>query len=113
MRGDNDNVHLTVNYKDGTQQVFPNVNNKARWVDNYSETVPLILNRRVAKTDIKSFVITTTFGGGTDSDNWDLNMFEVTNGGNISLVCANCDSGATMPLVRFTGNNKPFNIPVH
>lgn len=106
LRGGNDNVHLTVNYKDGSSQTFNNVNGRARWVDNNEETVPLILNRAIRKADIASFKISTTFGGGIGGDNWNLNKFYVTNGGNFTIVCANCEKNDPMPMVRFTGDKK-------
>jgi len=112
LRGGNDNVHLAVNYRDGSSQTFNNVNGLARWVDNYEETVPLTLNRAVRTTDIINFTLTTTFGGGIGGDNWNLDKFYVTNGGNIRIVCANCEPSARMPLFRFTGDQKTFTIPV-
>jgi hypothetical protein len=112
LRGGNDNVNVTVNYRDGTTQTFNNVNAGARWVDKYEETVHLVLNKPVSKTDIISFTLTTTFGGGFDGDNWNLDWFHVGNGGNIEIVCANCQRDAPLPLVRFTGDRKTFTIPV-
>ncbi len=113
LRGGNDNVHLTINYKDGSSQTFNNVNGKARWVDNNDETVPLTLNRAVRKTDIQSFKITTTFGGGIGGDNWNLNKFYVTNGGDFTIVCANCKEGDRMPMVRFTGDKKEHTVLIN
>lgn len=113
LRGGNDNVHVTVNYRDGSSQTFNNVNGGARWVDNYDEAVHLVLNRPVRKSDIISFTLTTTFGGGFNGDNWNLDWFHAGNGGNIEIVCANCHKEATFPLVRFTGDRKTFTIPVH
>lgn len=110
LRGGNDNVQLTVNYKDGSKQHFNNINGGARWVDNYEETVPLVLNREVSKTDITSFTITTTFGGGFDGDNWNLDKFYVTNGGDVTIVCANCERDAPKPMVRFTGSTKTYTV---
>lgn len=112
LRGGNDNVSLTVNYADGTSQLFSNVNGGARWVDNYTETVPLVLNKPVRKSDIRNFMLTVSFGGGIGGDNWNLDNFWVTNGGDITLVCANCEPGASFPLVRFTGDRRRFTIPV-
>lgn len=112
LRGGNDNLNVTVNYRDGGFQTFTNVNRGARWVDNYEETVHLVLNRPVRKEDIVSFTLTTTFGGGIGGDNWNLDWFHVGNGGNIEIVCANCQRDARFPLVRFTGDRKTFTIPV-
>ena len=113
LRGGNDNVSLTINYKDGTNQTFNNVNLGARWIDNYEETVPLILNRTISKSDIASFTISTNFGGGIGGDNWNLDKFFVSNGGNIIIVCANCEESDRMPMVRFTGSIHEKNVIVH
>ncbi len=112
LRGGNDNVYLTVNYRDGSKQTFNNVNGSSRWVDNYDETVPLVLNRPVRKSDIISFTIETTFGGGIGGDNWNLDYFIVTNGGNITFVCDNCDDSKPKPICRFTGDRKTYTIDV-
>jgi len=112
LRGGNDVVNLTVNFRDGSSQTFQNLNASARWVDNNDETVPLVLRRPVSKADIASFTITTTFSGGIGGDNWNLDNFYVTNGGNLTLVCANCDRNARKPLFRFTGDQKSFTVPV-
>lgn len=112
LRGGNDNVNVTVSYTDGTSQTFLNVNRQARWVDNYEETVPLVLNRPVRKADITSFVLTTTFGGGIGGDNWNLDSFRVSNGGNIELICAGCRAEDPKPLQRFTGDNQYLRMPM-
>ncbi|MFN9710024.1 MAG: RICIN domain-containing protein [Bacteroidota bacterium] len=75
LRGGDDNVSITVNYSDGTSQLFNNVNNSARWADNTLQTVHLELNRAVRKQDIKNFMITVSFGSGLGSDDWNLDHF--------------------------------------
>jgi hypothetical protein len=113
LRGGNDNVHLTINYTDGTSQTFPNVNGLARWVDNNEETVPLTLNRAISKSMIKNITLTTSFGGGPGGDNWNLDWFKLTNGGNLTLVESNTRNSDPKPLFRFTGDQKVLVIPVH
>lgn len=112
LRGGNDNVNVTVNYRDGSRQVFNNVNGGARWVDNYTETVHLVLNRAVRRSDITSFTLSTTFGGGIGGDNWNLDWIQVTNGGNIEITCGNCGEGVSFPFMRFTGDRKSIDVPV-
>ncbi|MBS1512561.1 MAG: RICIN domain-containing protein [Bacteroidetes bacterium] len=113
LRGGSDNVHLTINYTDGTSQTFQNVNGLARWVDNNDETVPLTLNRAISKAMIKNITLTTTFGGGIGGDNWNLDWFVLSNGGNFELVNVNTRSSDPKPLFRFTGDQKVLVIPVH
>jgi hypothetical protein len=112
LRGGFDNANLVVNYKDGSTQTFANVNKSARWVDNNDETVPLLLNRAVSKADITSFTIAVTFGGGIAGDNWNLDLFRVSNGGNFTIVCSNCGEKDKKPLFRFTGQAKILTIPI-
>lgn len=109
LRGGNDNVHLTIHFTDGTSKTFQNVNGMARWVDNYAETVPLVLDRPVSKSMIRSVTLTTTFGGGIGGDNWNLDWFCLTNGGHFTIVC---EDPAVKPLVRFTGDRKTYTILV-
>ena len=112
LRGGSDNVHLTINYIDGTSQTFQNVNGLARWVNDNEETVPLTLNRNISKAMIKDITLTTTFGGGIGGDNWNLDWFCLTNGGNVELVCSNNHDADPKPLCRFTGDKKVLVIPV-
>lgn len=112
LRGGNDNLSITVNYRDGTKQEFPNVNGGARWVDNNDEAIVMVLNRPVRKSDILSFTLTTSFGGGVGGDNWNLDWVDITNGGNLRFVCANCGEGKRYPFVRFTGEKRTETIRV-
>ncbi|MFT3933143.1 MAG: RICIN domain-containing protein [Chitinophagaceae bacterium] len=109
LRGGSDNVHLTINYNDGSSQTFQNVNGLARWVDNYEETVPLTLNRAISKSMVKNITLTTTFGGGIGGDNWNLDSFVLTNGGNFEIVRT---PDGPKPFFRFTGDQKVLTIPV-
>jgi hypothetical protein len=102
LRGGNDNVHATITFRDGGSQTAPNINGLARWINNYTQTVPIALRRPVPVGELKSVVLTTTFGGGPFGDNWNLDSFRVIAAGRELYG----RSGA--PLVRFTGENRPF-----
>jgi hypothetical protein len=108
LRGGNDNVHFTINYKDGSSQTFQNVNGLARWVDNYSETVPLALNKEISIAMIRDITLTTTFGGGAGGDNWNLDWLHITNGGDLHILKANMGENDPKPMFRFTGDRKVF-----
>lgn len=113
LRGGNDNVNITIRYTDGTEQVFLNVNNGARWVDNSTQTVHLTLNRAVRKQDIRSFILgfTTlnTFGG--NYDNWNLNSFSVSSG-HTGVVYAQAYPPTGLDYYfRFTGSQRFNTIP--
>ena len=110
LRGGNDNLNITVLFSDGTKQAFSNVNVGARWIGNYEETVPLILNRDITDVrQIKEFMLETTFSGGTGGDNWDMTTFKATtsNQGQIYI-----NKIGTIPydgfniIKRFTGSDR-------
>ena len=61
---------------------------------------------------IKDITLTTTFGGGIGGDNWNLDWFCLTNGGNVELLCSNNHDADAKPLCRFTGDKKVLVIPV-
>jgi hypothetical protein len=57
LRGENDNLMVTIKYTDGSTQEFPNINRSGRWVSEYYEVVPLVLNRIIQnKNEIRSIV---------------------------------------------------------
>lgn len=102
LRGGNDNVSVTFNFKTKPSQTYTNINRSARWIGNYTETVPIILTAPVAETEFKSITFTTNFGGGISGDNWNMDMVRVLNGSKELL------SKAGSPLFRFTGDAKVF-----
>jgi hypothetical protein len=104
LRGGNDNVSVTINFKTKPSQTYPNINHGARWIDNYTETVPINLTTPVAETEFKSVMFTTSFGGGSGGDNWNMDMVRVMNGDKELL------SKAGSPLFRFTGDARMFAI---
>jgi hypothetical protein len=106
LRGGSDNVNVMVKFTDGTSQSFNNINKSTRWINNYTETVPIELSVAISKNKIKSITLKTTFGGGLGGDNWNMEMLR---------ILAKDDSGESeiynkqgKPLIRFDGNNKPF-----
>ncbi|MFZ1751599.1 MAG: hypothetical protein WAU01_15480 [Saprospiraceae bacterium] len=106
LRGGSDNVNAIVKYTDGTSQSFNNINKSARWINNYTETVPIELSAAVLINKIKSITLKTTFGGGLGGDNWNMEMLR---------ILAKSTAGESeiynkqgKPLVRFDGNNQPF-----
>ncbi len=105
LRGNNDNVSITVNYTDGTSQLFRNVNNGARWVDNTEQTVHLELNRSVRKSDIRNFMLTTSFGTDIFSDDWNLDAFQVTTGWG-GIVFAESFAAEGQYIFRFSGDEQ-------
>ncbi len=108
MRGGNDNLNITVQFADGRTQVIGNANNSARWPDNTTHVVDLVLNRAATVGEIQSVTLSTTFGGGMGGDNWNMDWAHVTAVGNgINRVVAS--AGAK----RFTGSDKTLTFAVH
>ncbi len=107
LRGGNDNVGITVHYTDGTNDTYPNVNKGARWIDNYCEAVIITLKKPAPLNMIKGVSLKTTFGGGIGGDNWNVDgIYIVARSGNSETQVF---SKSGTPLVRFNGNNSPFN----
>lgn len=108
LRGGNDNVSVTVRFRNGVpSQVFTNINKSARWIGNYTETVSLKLATPVNKEDIASILFSTSFGGGIGGDNWNMEKVRVmVNGGEVLKE----KSGT--PLNRFTGERKLYTLTI-
>lgn len=108
LRGGNDNVDVLVNLRDGTQQRFRNVNLGSRWISSYRETVQIVLTKPVQPSLIKDLIISTTFQGGLNGDNWDLKFLTVRAlGGNVDVRPL-----AESSTHRFTGSDKQLVVPV-
>jgi hypothetical protein len=110
LRGDNDNLSITLIYQDGSRQVFPNVNSSAKWVPDYNEIVPLNLNRIINnKSEIKQVVLECSFGGGFDGENWDMTSIKITKALENETIL---DKMGTIPrdgfrlVKRFTGGDR-------
>ncbi len=103
LRGGNDNVHAIINLTNGTDQSYLNINNLARWPNNYTETVEITLTTPVPLNTIRSVTLKTTLGG----DNWNVDSFRIIayEGTNFTRQVY---FAAGTPLVRFTSNNSPF-----
>ncbi len=106
LRGQNDNVHAEVVRKDGAVQIVPNINGLQRWVDNSPQAVTIVLDRAVRREQLESIRLRTTFGGGWNGDNWNVDKLRIRVREDNQLVQVYERAGA--PLVRFDGNNTPF-----
>ncbi len=104
LRGGNDNVHLVVLLKSGTQLRFENVNEKKSWGNNSSNKVMRALPAGTKLEDIVGVRIETTFSGGIGGDNWNLDRLQVSvqTGSETRQLY---DKQGT-PLFRFTGDQR-------
>jgi hypothetical protein len=105
LRGGNDNLNIDVHFADGTTQSALNVNRSARWPDNTANTTAIVLNRAVPPAALKSLTLTTTFSGGLNGDNWNMNSVTVTAVGN----GLNKQIGS-YGFKRFTGDQKQLSV---
>ena len=116
LRGGNDNLAITLVYRDGTRQSFPNVNISATWIPDYTEVVPLVLNRFINNnSDIAQIIFNCSFGGGFDGENWDMKSLKITKSRENDVLFEREGSiprDGHMIVKRFTGNDKTiiFNI---
>ena len=108
LRGGSDNLNILVQFKDGSKQVFNNVNKGTRWGNNTVKTVTLTLNREVHKNHIQKIVLGTTFSGGIGGDNWNMKWLEIRTKVNGGIVYLYSQEGN--PLCRFTGDKKYFTV---
>jgi hypothetical protein len=105
LRGENDNLNVSVRFRDGTHQVVPNVNGRQRWADGTSHVVTINLDRAISADDMVELVLETTFIGGIGGDNWDmLSLQGVATGAGVEKL-------VFMSLFkRFTGDDKRLRI---
>lgn len=111
LRGGNDNVSVTINLRDGSNIRSDNVNLGQRWIDNTWQEVGIDLPDSVQPGDILSVRLSTSFGGGFDGDNWNLDRFILRFRDNTGDR-ASCDRNPPgKPLMRFTADRKFFATP--
>jgi hypothetical protein len=108
LRGDDDNVDLTVNLTDGTSQFFPNINLSAHWLANYEETAAVDLTAPVRADLIRYMVLSATFGDGRDAGSWDILSVRVRGKGGGSLDLPRLAEGGSH---RFTVAAPDFSLP--
>jgi len=107
LRGVNDNINITVHFRNGQVQTMNNANGGANWANNTTHNVEFDFNRAAAPSDIASIVVQDTFGGGIGGDNWNMNSVTVKASGN-----GVNETVATAGYKRFTGDDKTLTIPV-
>jgi hypothetical protein len=108
LRGGNDNIDLVVNLTDGTQQTYRNINVGARWIVNNDENAQVPLQRAVRQEELRSLVVSTTFGGGIGGDNWNMSrlIVNVLGGGFFRAI-------KDVGFKRFTGDDKTLTVPIN
>ncbi len=106
LRGGNDNLNVETLFSDGKSQRNENVNQSANWSNNSNHVVKVALNRPVPVNQIRSVNLITTFTGGYNGDNWNMDSVRVTaTGPGVNKVIA------THGFNRFSGSNRQLSIP--
>ena len=110
LRGGRDNLNITVHYRGGGRRTFFNVNRSRNWKNNTWHTVYLRYGRRgLLWRRITHVTFRTTFRGGFDGDNWNMDRVH------ISVFHAALGSrryiGRAGPF-RFTGDRKSLRFPL-
>lgn len=107
LRGGDDNVGVTINFRDGTSQRVDNLNGGGRWSRYTSRVVNINLDRAVAPTEIAGISLLATFGGGVAGDNWDMASLAMRAFGN-EVDELLLEHG----FKRFTGSDRSLWIPI-
>ncbi len=114
LRGGNDNVNFSIMkvYNPSTRQYtdirFANVNNGKRWINRSMQTISRPLPDYVTFDLLDDFLIETTFSGGLEGDNWDMNGIVIS--ARINGVVKQLYKKEGTPFVRFTGDLKGYRI---
>lgn len=114
LRGGNDNVNAEINLANGSRQFYRNINLGARWLGNYPEFARIVLKKPVIAKDILNIKFSTTFGGGTGGDNWNVDEIKIRAivGGQVTPKVLYNKAGNPL-LFRFTGEKRTFRIPIN
>jgi hypothetical protein len=78
LRGGKDNLNVIIHFADGATQFEPNVNHGERWADGSAHGAEVLLNQPVPVNQIKAVTLATTFLGGPNGDNWNMDSVEIT-----------------------------------
>lgn len=114
LRGGNDNLNMTLNFRVRSPFTKHNVNESQNWGNNSWHLVTIenpAGTPEFTKDDIANLELTTTFTGGWWGDNWNLDTLRITfeethHDGRIVLTDLYRESG--LPLFRFTFTNFKF-----
>lgn len=104
LRGTNDNLNVLVLTRTGTTLRFDNVNQGHPWINNSEQRITLTLPEGVRPSDVRGVRLETTFTGGWNGDNWNMESLAVDGVQDGVRTEFFFDEGT--PLVRFTGDDR-------
>jgi len=108
LSGGNDNLLVTIGFRDGSSQVFPNVNGGINWAVNTSNTVTLNLNKPVNPADIMRINLQTNSCPEGSCNDWYFQGITITARGNHMEKVIYERSGN--PIYKFSGNNNVYSV---
>ncbi|HCL82336.1 MAG TPA: hypothetical protein DIC22_00105 [Chitinophagaceae bacterium] len=108
LQGGDDNLSISVSYRDGTSQTFSNVNAGINWPVNSTNTATINLNKTVRRSDIMRLELRTKNCQEGSCDNWSFQGITVTAKGYNTEQVIYQQSGN--PIYLFTGSNNVYSI---
>jgi hypothetical protein len=108
LRGGHDNLNVVINFRDGNEQLKPNVNHGERWADNTTQMFEVALQRPVALSEISSIELKKENGfGNYGTDEWHMTSVSVrATGDGIDKVIA------THGFMKFDNSNGILKLQV-
>ena len=107
LRGDDDNLNVTINFRGGGAKAAPNINGGEAWKNNSTHTKIITLDQPVDPSDIVGVRLQTTFTGGAEGDNWDMQSLLVNAvGEGVNQIIARHG------FFRFTKSQNLLSIPL-
>jgi hypothetical protein len=108
LSGGNNNLLLTIGFRDGSSQVFPNVNGGINWAVNTSNSVTLNLNNPVIPADIMRINLQTSNCPEGTCDDWYFQGITITARGNHMEKVIYERTGN--PIYKFSGTNNVYSL---
>jgi hypothetical protein len=108
LQGGHDNLNMMVSFRDGTSQLFGNINAGMNWPVNSSNTVTLNLNKAVLPSDIMRLELQTNKCQESSCDNWNFQGISIK--AKRSKTDQDMYEQSGSPIYRFTGSNNVYNI---
>ena len=108
LSGGNDNLLITVGFRDGSSQVFPNVNAGMNWAVNTSNSVTLNLNKSVNPSDIIRMNLQTNSCPEGSCNDWYFQGITIT--ARVSHMDKVIYERTGNPIYKFSGTNNVYSI---
>jgi hypothetical protein len=107
LRGDDDNLNVTIHFRGGGTYLAQNVNGGKAWQNGSLHNPVITLPSPVDPSDIVRVDLQTTFTGGMSGDNWDMeSVFIEAVGEGVDKILAK------RGYFRFTGSQRLLSIPI-